>query len=309
MNVKLVSVIIPAYNVETYLEECVQSFFFQTYPNYEIIIIDDGSTDRTYEVAKRLEVENKKIKLFHQQNKGVSIARNVGMEKAEGEYYIFADADDVVAPQYIESLVSCAKKSDMGIVDFTLEKESLIATVSDDIVCGSASIAMEHIILGTKYDGYLWNKIFKKDIIEEYALVFRKDTTVWEDMLFVLEYLKKSKQIAILDEKLYYYRCREGSAVNTMGIDKFRSKYEVMAEIKAKEFAQTKYSKRKVSFLYFETMFSYLNRLLAQENVQSELSNILSRVKMIELLKQKDIKLILKFFYLKVKVNECILKK
>ena len=119
MNGELVSIIIPAYNVDNYLEECVNSLLCQTYTNYEIVIIDDGSTDNTYNIGKQLTVESVKVKLFHQENQGDSIARNIGMQKANGEFFIFVDADDIAAPQYIETLVACARKSDMGMAGFT----------------------------------------------------------------------------------------------------------------------------------------------------------------------------------------------
>ena len=88
MNEELVSIIIPAYNVDNYLEECVHSLLCQTYKNYEVIIIDDGSTDNTYTVGRRLTDESANVKLFRQENQGVSIARNVGIQKANGEFVV-----------------------------------------------------------------------------------------------------------------------------------------------------------------------------------------------------------------------------
>lgn len=301
MNEESVSVIIPAYNVDKYLEECVHSLLCQTYTNYEVIIIDDGSTDNTYDIGKRLTEESVNVKLFHQENQGVSIARNVGMQKANGEFFIFVDADDTVAPQYIEILVACAKKSDMGIVGFTSKREELVTKVSINTVDICAADMTEDILCGTNYDGYLWNKIFLRKIIQTNDLEFPPNIVVWEDLLFVLQYLKKCDRITISSEKLYYYRYREGSAVNNTRIDKYRSKYEVMAEIKRQKFGCTEQSQEKTSFLYFETMFSYLNQILIGENKSKKIDEILSSVDTVELLKQKNIKLFLKFLYLKVK--------
>lgn len=303
MNEELVSIIIPAYNVGKYLEECVRSLLYQTYTNYEVIIIDDGSTDNTYDIGKYLTVESTKVKLFHQENQGVSIARNIGMQKAKGEYYIFVDADDVVMPQYVNILVSCVEKADMGIIGFTSKREELATEVNKDITFNSEFNIIEEILCGTNYDGYLWNKIFQKAIIEKYDLKFKSKITVWEDLLFVLEYLKHCNQIAILDEKLYYYRYREGSAVNNLRIDKYRSKYEVMEEIKRKKIASTNQSKKRTSFLYFETLFSYLNQSLISKNASNELNEILAKVDMLELLKLGNIKLFFKFLYLQMKMK------
>ena len=123
---------------------------------------------------------------------------------------------------------------------------------------------------------------------------------VWEDLLFVLEYLKKSNRIVITNNKLYYYRYRDGSAVNNDRIDKYRSKYEVMAEIKKQDISCTKRGKKKTAFLYFETMFSYLNHIFVREIKLNEANEILSSVDIVELLKLRNKKLLLKFLYLKI---------
>ncbi len=301
MDRELVSVIIPAYNVDKFLGECVRSLLCQTYTNYEIIIIDDGSTDNTYVIGESLTFESTKVEVFRQENQGVSVARNVGMQKAKGEFYVFVDADDIVAPRYIETLVFCAQKSDMGIIGFTSERKELATEVNLNNVYVNASDVIENILCGSNYDGYLWNKIFQKRIIENNNLKFLKNIVVWEDLLFVLQYLKNCSTIAVSNEKLYYYRNREGSAVNNNRLDKYLSKYKVMEEIKKQDFTCTEQSKKKTSFLYFETMFSYLNQILIRENKTNELAEILPNVDIVELLKLKNIKLFLKFLYLKIK--------
>lgn len=301
MEEELVSVIIPAYNVGDYLEECIQSLVCQTYTTYEIIIIDDGSTDNTYDVGKGFTLYNTKIKIFHQENQGVSIARNIGMQKANGKYYIFVDADDIVMPQYIESLVKCIEKADMGMISFTSEREKLTNNIRMNIVYNNASDMIEGLLCEEKYDGYLWNKIFKKNIIEDNRLMFKKNIAVWEDLLFVLEYLKYCNKIAISDDKLYYYRYREGSAVNNFKIDKYRSKYEVMAEIRRQKLCNTNHSRKRISFLYFETMFSYLNQIIIKKNELNKINKVLLDVNIIDLLKQRDVILFIKYLYLKIK--------
>ena len=303
MEKSFVSIIIPAYNVGSYLEECVNAFLSQTYINYEIIIIDDGSTDDTYTIGEKIALQNNKVKIIHQENQGVSIARNVGIQNACGEYYIFADADDVVAPQYIETLAVCIEKSDMGMIGYTSNINELSFDVITNLVYNRAENVIENILLGTNYDGYLWNKIFRRSIIEKSNLMFRKNITVWEDLLFVLEYLRNCTEVSISDEKLYYYRYREGSAVNNNRIDKYRSKYEAMAEIKKQRFSQTSQSKKRISFLFFETMFSYLNQLIIRKDNLIEAKSVLSNLKIVELIKQKNALLILKYLYLRIKTN------
>lgn len=301
MKEELVSVIIPAYNVGDYIEECIQSILCQTYKNYEIIIIDDGSTDNTYDIGCNLAIENARLKIYHQENQGVSIARNVGMQKANGKYYIFVDADDVVAPQYIEVLVAGIEKADMGMIGFTSEREVLATEANTSFIYDCATNIIENILCGTNYDGYLWNKIFQRTVIEKHNLKFSPNIVVWEDMLFVLEYLKNCNQIAISNDKLYYYRYREGSAVNNVRIEKYRSKYEVMVEIKSQKFGCTSDGRKRVSFLYYETMFSYLNKILSTEAKTNEIDEILSDVDLMELLKYRNVMLMFKYLYLRIK--------
>lgn len=125
MDRELVSVIIPAYNVDKFLGECVRSLLCQTYTNYEIIIIDDGSTDNTYVIGESLTFESTKVEVFRQENQGVSVARNVGMQKAKGEFYVFVDADDIVAPRYIETLVFVPKNLTWGLLGLLPKEKNL----------------------------------------------------------------------------------------------------------------------------------------------------------------------------------------
>lgn len=303
MKEELVSIIIPAYNVEEYLEECVKSLLSQTYKNYEIIIIDDGSTDQTYKVARNLSSDNKRIKLLHQRNQGVSVARNIAMKNAEGEYFIFVDADDVVAPRYVETLVTNLKTVDMVIVGFSSERKDIITESASKPIYAKAVNVKEDILCGTNYDGYLWNKIFRRSIIEKYKLEFRRNIVVWEDLLFVLEYLNKCKMILIFDDKLYFYRKREGSAVNSTSIEKYKSKYVTVEYIKNNELANTIESKKRISLLYFETMFSFLNKCLSNGDCTSELVEILSKVNGRELLKNRSLKLFFKYLYLRITIK------
>ena len=177
------------------------SQYFIKYTNYEIIFIDDGSTDNTYVIGESLTFESTKVEVFRQENQGVSVARNVGMQKAKGEFYVFVDADDIVAPRYIETLVFCAQKSDMGIIGFTSERKELTTEVNLNNVYVNASDVIENILCGSNYDGYLWNKIFQKRIIENNNLKFLKNIVVLEDLLFVLQYLKNCSTIAVWDQE------------------------------------------------------------------------------------------------------------
>lgn len=300
----LVSIIIPAYNVDDYLKDCVNSILHQTYTEYEIVVVDDGSTDTTYQVCEELALENPKVKIYHQENYGVSVARNNGIKHAVGKYVIFVDADDMISPQYLETLVSFAQKADLGMVGFTSKIENLENNIKVNFICDSSKHITDAILGGVKYDGYLWNKIFRRSLISEHNLKFKENITVWEDLLFVLEYLACSTSVIISESRLYYYRYRADSAVNTLRLDKYKSKFEVISDIKKKEFTQDKKCKKRVLSLYYEATFSYLNQLVVQTQQLSEVNRILDTIDVSEMISCKRIAFIMKIIYLRIKCNK-----
>ncbi len=217
MENKKVSIIVPVYNVELYIEDCLNSLLNQTYSNYEIILINDGSTDNSIEICSKY--NDPKIKIFNQNNKGVSIARNVGISLATGQYIMFVDADDMVSEKYIENLIKSIEETntDMVVCGYTKEKAELVNKKNSQEIKGeiiNANTMLENMMENNLQEGYLWNKIFKKSIINDNSLEFKEGVNVWEDLYFVIEYLSKSDKIFAINEKLYYYRTREGSAVN-----------------------------------------------------------------------------------------------
>ena len=217
MENKKVSIIVPVYNVELYIEDCLNSLLNQTYSNYEIILINDGSTDNSIEICSKY--NDQKIKIYNQNNKGVSIARNVGISLATGQYIMFVDADDMVSEKYIENLIKSIEETntDMVVCGYTKEKAELVNKKNSQEIKGeiiNANTMLENMMENNLQEGYLWNKIFKKSIINDNSLEFKEDVNVWEDLYFVIEYLSKSDKIFAINEKLYYYRTREGSAVN-----------------------------------------------------------------------------------------------
>ena len=113
---KLISIIVPVYNVEKYVAECIESIIKQTYQNLEILLIDDGSTDNSGKICDKYAEKDKRIKIIHKENGGVSSARNLGLDLAQGEYIAFIDSDDFVSNKYIESLYSAIEHKDAEIV-------------------------------------------------------------------------------------------------------------------------------------------------------------------------------------------------
>lgn len=300
----LVSIVIPAYNVEDYVEECVNSILKQTYTEYEVIIIDDGSSDNTYKICKELASKNPKVYIYQQENQGVSSARNKGLEVAKGNFIVFVDADDIVSPYYVEVLVKLASQGDLGMVGYTSEFEKLENKERNKIICENTKSIIDDILCGKKYDGYLWNKIFKQSIIKKEQIKFKQNITIWEDLLFVLEYLYYSSSAIISGSKLYYYRYRKSSAVNSMELDKYKSKYEIISEIKKSEFTQNNLCKNKIKKLYYELTLSYCNQLLICNQDSNEVNTILDTIIVKDLISCKKTIFIIKYIYLRVKCNQ-----
>lgn len=212
MNDVKVSVIVPVYNVENYINKCIQSLIDQDYENYEIIIIDDGSTDSSSKIVDQYEnFEN--VFVYHIKNGGVSNARNLGMSKASGEYYMFVDGDDYVEPNYISyflSLISGDICTAFGNSHFkTVNDKQNTINESKTIVSAKA---IEYIYLGS-INVAVWNKIYSAKIIKDNNIRFNPKIWYGEGMLFNIEYLQFSNKIKIGHKKVYHQVSNENSAM------------------------------------------------------------------------------------------------
>ena len=215
-----VSIIIPVYNIEKYIKKCVKSLLEQTYQNFEIIIINDGSTDRSGEICEQCKECDSRIKVIHKNNTGVSEARNIGIQKAQGDFIVFVDGDDYVSGDYISILLEgiLIDNVDLFCADFFIVNEGNAVTHSlntNESIVLSRNQAID--MLGDKryFQGYLWNKIFIRQVILDNNIFFHKDIKIWEDMLFCLEYIKCINRIGYIKKPIYYYVQRDYSAVNS----------------------------------------------------------------------------------------------
>ncbi|AMW33407.1 glycosyltransferase [Fervidobacterium islandicum] len=204
----LVSVIIPAYNLERYIERSLKSVLDQTYENIEIILVDDGSTDRTVEVAEKvLKNSGKPFKIISQKNQGVSVARNTGLANARGKYIKFLDGDDTLFPYAIEELVDALETNDCqmafgGQDVVNIEGKQLYAynetyTYNEGIYSGKE--VLKDFITSVTY-AHLNTSIFRKNIIENYTLRFTQGARYSEDNEFIAKYLYYSKRVYVFDK-------------------------------------------------------------------------------------------------------------
>lgn len=218
---ELVSIIVPIYNVEKYLEKCIESIIKQSYKNLEIILVNDGSTDKSKEICNRYKNQDKRILLINKKNNGVSAARNAGLDIAKGKYIAFVDSDDYLESHMIESMLRNINTTccDMAICGYNIIFEDGKNKVSDNnnitTILKSKEV-IELIFRTNKINGFLWNKIFKREILEKFRLDESLD--ICEDLCLICEILRKDLSICYSSEPLYNYRNTNSSA--TMSIDK-----------------------------------------------------------------------------------------
>ena len=206
MNNPLISIIIPAYNVEQYLTACLSSIEQQTYQNFEVILIDDGSIDSTGTICDTVATKDDRFKVIHQKNQGVSIARNKGIEKARGEYIAFIDSDDKITPEYLSSF---SLKNDIEIQGHVIYENNIQRSVIYSKRKVQKDVA-KVFCLGP-FNSAVWGKIFKTSIVKDNKIVFPVNLCFSEDTIFLLQYIKHCKTLAVFDAAEYIYIKHSGS--------------------------------------------------------------------------------------------------
>lgn len=244
----LISIVVPVFNVEKYLNECLDSIVYQTYNNLEIILVDDGSTDNSGEICDSYGIRDKRIKVIHKQNGGLSDARNVGIKIAKGKYITFVDSDDEIAKDMIEYLYIMLKRSnaDIAVCQRSLidEDGKAILTQTEkkckDIIIQGYEECMKAYLKTSDIDTVAWGKLYKTSLFED---VSYPKGRYHEDVFTTYKLVAKSKTIAIGYEKKYLYRIRQGSITQIA----FSKKH--MDAITGKE-KQAEFIKKKFPSLY-----------------------------------------------------------
>lgn len=208
----LVSIIVPIYNVENYIEICVKSILSQTYQNIEILLIDDGSTDLSGEIIDKISATDNRIKVYHLNNSGVAHARNYGIKCSKGVYLAFADSDDLMSSHFIEDAVKAIENADYVSAAFQTinEKNELniidyMESWGDLVTCNDYLREMIKYQAGA-YWGANWGKLYISDVVKKNNIQFEQGVNFAEDFRFNLEYLMHVRTIAVLHNPGYYYR-------------------------------------------------------------------------------------------------------
>lgn len=210
----MISVIVPVYNVEKYLERCIDSILKQTYSDLEILLIDDGSSDKSGKICDEYAKKDNRIKVIHKKNGGISDVRNVGIENAKGDYIGFVDSDDYIADDMFETLykLSNENNADISIVSFYEMYNGKLIGVRDDktLTKMDKQEALKELLIDTNIQSYMWNKLFKKELFDNLRFPLGKN---FEDIATVLLIFERANKVVLLQEPKYYYLRRDDSIV------------------------------------------------------------------------------------------------
>ncbi len=209
----MISIIVPIYNAEKYLNECLDSILNQTYNDFEVLCINDGSSDNSEEICKRASIKDGRIKYFSQNNGGVSKARNTGINNAKGEYLCFVDADDVIDKDFLSNLIAASVKYDLVVCDYTRQVDEL-GTNKDEIFTHEAISYINEIIDEKNKHPNICMMLFQLSVIKDYNLFFVEGCVRNEDAEFYLKYMSHIDSIAFINYKGYFYRDNPSSAVH-----------------------------------------------------------------------------------------------
>lgn len=230
---ELISVIVPVYNVEKYLAKCVDSIINQTYRNLEIILVDDGSTDSSGELCDNLAKKDSRIVVYHKENAGVSSARNLGLDKAKGEFIGFIDSDDYIDPDMYEFLYNDLKKHNVDISMCGLyhvyanKKDNQIDKVEFYIF--NSEQAISALLEGKLSIVTPGNKLYKKELFD--GLKYDPNIKLAEDALMIVNLLEKCRKVSISTMRKYYYYHRTNSITTSSFSDKILDIIDVYAKI------------------------------------------------------------------------------
>lgn len=217
MTNPLVSIIVPVYNGELWLEECIESILAQDYENIELLLINDGSTDQSEEICKEFAGKDCRIQCYENTFKGVSSARNLGIENSRGSYLLFVDCDDAIEKSYVRKHVNAIKEVDMSLCGVILEDENskLEQHFEVENKCYFFDDFVRNMILEIPFVliSAVWCKCYKRDIIVQEGLAFKKDISIGEDCLFNINYISKCKKIVLLDYTGYVYNKRNNNSL------------------------------------------------------------------------------------------------
>ena len=276
----LISVIVPIYNIESYIEKCIKSIICQTYDNLEILLIDDGSTDSSAEICKKYALQDNRITYVYKYNGGLSDARNQGIELANGEYLSFIDGDDYIHSEMIEKLYVGARYNDAdismcGFIKVDEHGNSMGDNCIEKTILTNVE-ALNYVIGTETNDKYInctvaWNKLYRKELFTGIRYPFRR---IHEDEFVTYKLLAKSNKVVVIGESLYYYVQRNGSIMKSPfskkkydSVEAFRERVEFSKNIEGADVARA--VDRYLSSLYRYTLNFKSSGLATKQEIKA----------------------------------------
>ena len=256
MNNPLVSIVVPIYNVENYLRQCLDSILNQTYLNIEIILVNDGSTDQSQSIIDQYIKKDCRCQAFIKENGGLSDARNYGMKYVKGEYVMFVDSDDWLDPSLVEVLISTSLKYEADIVQGSfyyaysnyLLYDNRWYQENDQPCILNRDVAMKELVVNERIKNFAWGKLFKASMIREVPFEFG---VLFEDIFWMHQIIHHIYKYVMVHQPLYYYRQRENSIV---------AQYKV----KNLDMIRGLFERRKFLYRYYPNLVVDQDRLILQ---------------------------------------------
>ena len=263
----LISIIVPFLNSEKTLDICLKSILNQTINNYEIILIDNNSTDNSKDIAISYSKRYNFIKYYNIQKRSVSIARNKGLNEAKGNIICFIDSDDVISKDYLKIMYKNLINNDMVICSFTNNKNKLNAKIKYIKKIDNNKI-FNLILKDKKIRGYVWNKMFKKEIIKKYNILFKEKLIIGEDIDFVFNYLLHCNNITFVNSNLYYYNLNNTNTVNNVDNYKYALEGWINLFNKYKKYKYDDTNMDLINYFYLKKYFEikYYNKNIKKSN-------------------------------------------
>lgn len=218
-NYGLVSIIVPVYNIEDYLTPCIESILNQTYPFFELLLVDDGSSDHSPEICDNFALLDSRVKVIHKKNQGPSATRNRGIEESQGDFVVFVDSDDLIKPQMLEKMVRAITRyeTDLVICGYERFRENWhqffrLSPYSMVILQSKLELASVYNKPNTNMFGIsIWAKMYRAQIIKQHHVRFKENINYEEDCIFNLDYFQHVNTTAVLRDYFYSYRQMDSS--------------------------------------------------------------------------------------------------
>lgn len=278
MKENIISIIIPIYNVEKYLKKCIDSITSQTYSNLEIILVDDGSPDNCGKICDEYAKIDKRIKVIHKQNGGLSDARNIGISLATGKYVLLVDSDDTICCDACEELLKVAINTSADMVAFKKRKIYEDGTEENSTDTMQLKIynnrqAYIELIYGRDFEITAWSRFYKSDIIKSVQFPVG---VLSEDYATAHKFFMNSKKIVFYDKTIYNYLIRNNSIMGNMKVNHIIDLYNISKDVYSFQIANFPEHKKKVLSLYINNLLK-LYYFISIKEKNSDLNDILKK--------------------------------